>query len=159
VTNYLFSHQTKYKLSIGDSRNRADLLKFLQVTYSELYPQQHSYTHLASTVDRYLSDETPLWFVTVEQEQIAVKIACLWLGMAIDQITGIRHPNIFLVYVEPGHRRQGVGVALMQKAQLWAKIQGYTQISLQVFTTNQAAIDMYDRLGYEARSISMFRDL
>lgn len=159
MTNYLFSHHTKYKLLIGDSRDRDDLLKFLEITYRELYPQQQSYTHLASTVDRYLSDDTPLWFVTVEQQEMAVKIACLWLGMAIDQITGIRHPNIFLVYVDPAHRRQGVGTALMQKAQLWATSQGYIQISLQVFTTNQAAIDMYNNLGYEARSLSMFREL
>jgi ribosomal protein S18 acetylase RimI-like enzyme len=159
VANYLFPHDSKYKLLIGDSRDQAVLLRFLQITYTELYPQQQSYSHLASTVDRYLSNETPLWFVTVAQGEMAVKIACLWMGMAIDQITGIRHPNIFLVYVDPGYRRQGVGAALMQEAEVWAKSQGYTQISLQVFTTNQAAIDMYDSLGYEARSLSMFRQL
>jgi ribosomal protein S18 acetylase RimI-like enzyme len=159
VTNYLFANNTEYKLLTGDVTNRVQLLSFLQTTYGELYPEQQSYRHLESTVDRYLSSDTPLWFVTVDREQISVKVACLWLGIAIDQITGIRHPNIFLIYVEPSYRRQGIGRALMKQAEVWAKSQGYEQISLQVFTTNQPAIDLYASLGYEARSISMFRDL
>jgi ribosomal protein S18 acetylase RimI-like enzyme len=96
-----------------------------------------------------------LWFVTTSSR----KIACLWLGIAIDQVTGIRHPNIFLVYVDPAYRRQGIGRALMEYAQVWAKAQGYTQIGLQVFTNNQPAIDLYQQLGYQPRSISMMREI
>jgi ribosomal protein S18 acetylase RimI-like enzyme len=167
VTNYLFSNNTKYQLLNGDVGDRAKLLGFLQITYRELYPQQQTYSHLESTVDRYLSSDTPLWFVTADRDdasaerlhQGSARIGCLWLGMAIDQITGIRHPNIFLIYIEPGYRRQGIGRELMRQAEMWAKLEGYSQISLQVFTTNQPAIDLYGSLGYEARSISMFREL
>ena len=56
----------------------AALLKFLQVTYQELYPHQQNYQHLQLTVDRYFSAETPLWFVTTTG---STKIACLWLGI------------------------------------------------------------------------------
>ncbi len=167
MTKYLFRNNTQYQLRNGEIEDRTQLLGFLQLTYQELYPQQQNYRHLESTVDRYLSNGTPLWFVTANrdenpedrQPQRDPNIACLWLGMAIDQITGIRHPNIFLIYVEPSYRRQGIGRELMRRAEVWAKLEGYSQISLQVFTTNQAAIDLYDSLGYEARSISMFRDL
>jgi ribosomal protein S18 acetylase RimI-like enzyme len=166
VAKYLFSNNTQYQLLNGGSGDRAKLLDFLQITYRELYPQQQIYSHLESTVDRYLSSDTPLWFVTADcgdaperLHQGSVTIGCLWLGMAIDQITGIRHPNIFLIYVEPSYRRQGIGRELMCQAEVWAKSQGYSQISLQVFTTNQPAIDLYTSLGYEARSISMFREL
>jgi ribosomal protein S18 acetylase RimI-like enzyme len=167
VIKHLFFNNTQYQLRNGEIGDRTQLLDFLQITYQELYPQQQSYRHLESTVDRYLSSDTPLWFVTVHCDddsranlrQQDANIACLWLGMAIDQITGIRHPNIFLIYVEPGYRRQGIGRELMRQAEVWAKLEGYSQISLQVFTTNQPAIDLYDSLGYEARSISMFREL
>ncbi len=167
MTNYLFPDNPKYQLRHGEIGDRAKLLSFLQITYQELYPQQQNYQHLESTVDRYLSSDTPLWFVTANCDDAASKmlpqrdasIACIWLGMAIDQITGIRHPNIFLIYVEPGYRRQGIGRELMRQAEVWAKLEGYSQISLQVFTTNQPAIDLYGSLGYEARSISMFREL
>jgi ribosomal protein S18 acetylase RimI-like enzyme len=157
VTTYLFPHRTKYELITGNAIETATLLKFLQITYQELYPQQQNYQHLQSTVDRYFSAETPLWFVTTPERSI--KIACLWLGIAIDQVTGIRHPNIFLIYVDPMHRRQGIGRALMAHAEAWTKERGYTQISLQVFTTNQPAIDLYQQLGYQPRSISMLREL
>jgi GNAT superfamily N-acetyltransferase len=155
VNTYLFPNSTTYQLITGQAIDAAILLKFLQLTYEEISPQQQDYRHLQSTVDRYLSVETPLWFVTNDK----TKIACLWIGIAIDQASGIRHPNIFLVYVAPAHRRQGIGRALMEYAHTWAKTQGYTQIGLQVFTHNQPAIDLYQQLGYRDRSISMMRDL
>ena len=155
VTIYLFPNSTTYQLIAGNGLDIATLLKFLQLTYQELSPERQDYRHLQSTVDRYFSGETPLWFVTVANS----KVACLWMGIAIDQVSGIRHPNIFLVYVAPTYRRQGIGRALMAYAQTWAKEQGYTQIGLQVFTANQPAIDLYQQLGYQARSISMMREL
>jgi ribosomal protein S18 acetylase RimI-like enzyme len=159
VTIYLFPHLTQYQLVTGNALDVTTLLKFLQITYQELYPQQQNYQHLQSTVDRYFSSETPLWFVTTFDRDRSVKIACLWIGIAIDQITGIRHPNIFLIYTDPAYRRQGIGRALMEHADSWAKAQGYTQIGLQVFTTNQPAIELYQQLGYQSRSISMMREL
>ncbi|WP_310424223.1 GNAT family N-acetyltransferase [Chamaesiphon sp. VAR_48_metabat_135_sub] len=156
---YLFPNLTQYQLATGNALDVTTLLKFLQTTYEELYPQQQNYQHLQSTVDRYFSSETPLWFVTTLDRNCSIKIACLWIGIAIDQITGIRHPNIFLICVDPPYRRQGIGRALMEHAEIWAKAQGYTQIGLQVFTTNQPAIELYQQLGYQARSISMMREL
>jgi GNAT superfamily N-acetyltransferase len=156
VTIKFFTDLTQYQLITGGSIDRAMLLKFLRVTYQELYPQQPDYSHLESTVDRYLSPDTPVWFVT---KSTPTKIACLWLGIAIDQVNGIRHPNTFLIYVDPAHRRQGIARALMQHAETWAKAEGYTQLGLQVFTDNQAAIDLYHQLGYQAKSISMIRAL
>ncbi len=156
MNTYLFPDRTQYQLITGNGSDVAALLKFLQVTYQELYPQQQNYQHLQSTVDRYLSLETPLWFVTTAS---SVKIACLWLGIAIDQVNGVRHPNILLIYVDPVYRRQGIGRALMSHAQTWATDRGYTQIGLQVFTANQPAIELYQQLGYQPRSISMMREL
>ena len=156
MTTYLFSDRTEYQLVTGSAMDIAALLKLLQVTYQELYPHQQNYQHLQLTVDRYFSAETPLWFVTTAG---SAKIACLWLGIAIDQVNGIRHPNILLVYVDPAYRRQGIGKALIKHAEAWAKDRGYTQMGLQVFTTNQSAINLYQQLGYQARSISMMRGL
>jgi GNAT superfamily N-acetyltransferase len=156
VTTYLFPDSPTYQLITGNAIDIATLLKFLQITYQELYPQQQTYQHLQSTVDRYFSPETPLWFVTTA---ISTKIACLWVGIAIDQINGIRHPNIFLIYVDPPYRRQGIGRALMEHVHVWAKDRGYTQIGLQVFSTDRPAIDLYHQLGYQSRSISMMREL
>ena len=156
--NLLFNHPDCQLIS-GAATDVSSLLKFLQVTYQELYPQQQNYQHLQLTVDRYFSTETPLWFVQTASTANPRKIACLWLGIAIDQVNGLRHPNILLVYVDPAYRRQGIGRALMVHAEAWSRTRGYPQMGLQVFSTNQPAIELYQQLGYQARSISMMRDL
>jgi GNAT superfamily N-acetyltransferase len=157
VTTYLFPDRIQFQLVTGTTRDVATLLRFLQITYRELYPHQQDYQHLESTVDRYFTYQTPLWFVS--DSTGGAQIACMWVGIAIDQITGNRHPNIFLLYVEPAYRRQGIAHALMENVERWARSQGYTQIGLQVFTTDRPAIALYEKLGYEARSISMMREL
>lgn len=172
MTTYLFPHLPQYQLLTGAESDIETLVDFLQTTYREISPQQQDYRHLQATVDRYFSTETPLWFVTVPTTEASSaqsvllptrardrKIACLWIGTAIDQVTGIRHPNIFLIYVDPHYRRQGIAKALMQHAQTWAKERGFHQIGLQVFTDNQPAIELYQQLGYQQRAISMMREL
>jgi ribosomal protein S18 acetylase RimI-like enzyme len=157
VNTYLFPDRDRYPLVIGTDRDVGTLRKFLQITYQELCPQQQDYQHLEFTIDRYFTPQTPLWFVLAEDG--GAQIACMWVGIAIDQITGKRHPNIFLLYVDPAYRRQGIAHALMENVERWAKSQGYTQIGLQVFTTDRPAIGLYEKLGYETRSISMMREL
>ena len=94
MNNYLFPDRYQYQLVTGTEIDRPSLLKFLQITYQELYPQQQNYHHLQFTVDRYFSTETPLWFVTTPDQNRPVQIACLWVGIAIEQISGVRHPNM-----------------------------------------------------------------
>lgn len=126
----------------------------MQRTYQELYPEQ-SFSHLAQTVEQYLSKDTPLWWVTQKQEPIA----CLWLGSAIDQVTGSRHAHILLLYVYPQHRRQGIGAALVSQAEQWARERGDRQIGLQVFQHNQPALRLYETLGYAPQSLWMTKSL
>jgi len=86
-------------------------------------------------------------------------VACLWLGNAVDQVRGDRHSHIFLLYVLPAHRRQGIGTALMQYAEEWARERGDCQMGLQVFVANQPAISLYQKLGYTAQSVWMVKPL
>jgi putative acetyltransferase len=47
-----------------------------------------------------------------------------------------------------GARRQGIGHALMDAAEAWARSVGITKIELHVFPYNDAAIGLYEALGY-----------
>jgi ribosomal protein S18 acetylase RimI-like enzyme len=86
-------------------------------------------------------------------------VACLWVGNAIDQVSGDRHAHIFLLYVVPEHRRQGIGKALMQYVEKWAIARGDRQIGLQVFQSNQPALNLYNQLGYQTQSLWMLKEL
>ncbi|NET31122.1 MAG: GNAT family N-acetyltransferase, partial [Cyanothece sp. SIO1E1] len=104
----------------------------MQRTYREL-ATDCEFAHLAATVERHFCLETPLWWVLqnveIRQENV---IGCLWMGNAIDQMTGDRHAYIFLLYVAPAQRRQGIGTALMHHGEAWARARGDGKIGLQV---------------------------
>ena len=86
-------------------------------------------------------------------------IACLWVGNSIDQVRGDRHAHIFLLYVVSEHRRRGIGKALMEYVENWAMTRGDRQIGLQVFKSNQPALNLYNQLGYETQSLWMVKSL
>ncbi len=157
-----------YRLQVGSTLDRALLVKFMQRTYQELYPISDS-AHLAVTIEQYLSTQTPIWWVESSQgvstgslpssRSGQQPIAGLWLGNAIDQASGDRHAHIFLLYVMPNHRRKGIGAALVHHAENWARERGDQQISLQVFTSNQPALQLYQTLGYQTQSLWMVKPL
>lgn len=82
-------------------------------------------------------------------------IAGLWLGNAVDQVTGDRHGQIFMLYVEPAHRRRGIATALIEQAQQWGKERGDRSLALQVFTHNQGAMKLYENLGFNSHALLM----
>jgi ribosomal protein S18 acetylase RimI-like enzyme len=161
-----------YTLRQGSTLERALLLKFMHRTYLELSADENL-DHLNGTVEQYFSQETPLWWVEQQSEPsgsqiiaslpssrpVIAPIACLWAGTAIDQRSGDRHAHIFLLYVDPKHRRQGIGAALMQQAEDWAIARGDHQIGLQVFQSNRPALTLYQHLGYQVQSLWMVKPL
>jgi RimJ/RimL family protein N-acetyltransferase len=63
------------------------------------------------------------------------------------------HPASFHVadlglMVAAGHRRQGVGTALMGEAERWARDAGVRKLELHVFPHNAPAIALYRKLGF-----------
>ncbi|MBW4664814.1 MAG: GNAT family N-acetyltransferase [Chroococcus sp. CMT-3BRIN-NPC107] len=126
----------------------------MQKTYQELSPKQ-DFSHLALTVEQYLSRETPLWWVECDR----AVVGCLWAGNAIDQITGDRIAHIFLLYVTPEHRCKGIAKALMNQVETWAIAKRFPAIGLQVFQTNDFALNLYNHLGYQTQSLSMVKPL
>ncbi|BAY43126.1 GCN5-related N-acetyltransferase [Scytonema sp. HK-05] len=158
-----------YKIRRGSTLDKALLVKFMQRTYQEAYPQQ-DFSHLARTVEQYFSNDTPVWWVDFAGEELrregitspsspSSPVACLWVGNAIDQVQGTRHAHIFLLYVVPEHRQRGIGTALMRYVEDWAKARGDHQIGLQVFQSNTAALNLYNQLGYQTQSLWMVKSL
>lgn len=57
------------------------------------------------------------------------------------------------------HRRSGIGLALMERAEEWARAKGATSIELNVYAFNKAAQGFYRELGYEILSHRMTKPL
>jgi ribosomal protein S18 acetylase RimI-like enzyme len=185
-----------YCLYQGTTRDRGLLVDFLQRTYSSLFPEKTSFSHLSQTVESYFSWRSPLWWVVPERdEEILLRdvkdfspdgdplglmdqisspdnfsdltrstptpkpIAGLWLGNAVDQVTGNRHGHVFMLYVDPLHRRQGIATALMAQAQQWGKERGDQCLALQVFTHNQGAMRLYEKCGFTPHALVMQKNL
>lgn len=173
------NYHGKYRLEAGSALQQARLVKFMQRAYREMgremghkpNPEKdaeqgsaHVGAHLADTVQRHLSSHSKIWwlidcsaapaagFVGLPGIHTLEPVGCLWLGEAIDQRTGDRQAYVFLLYVAPKHRHQGLGTALMQHAQHWAQQQGYQHMSLQVFEDNDAAMQLYTKLGFQSQA-------
>jgi len=152
------------RLIKGSSKDKVQLLHFMNLMYQELFPNQRDFQHLNATVEQYFSTETPLWWIESEHNlsptpHLILPIAGLWMGNAIDQINGDRYAHIFLLYVVPEYRRRGIAKILLQQAESWAKTRGDQQIGLQVFPQNQAALNLYQNMGFQIQSLSMLKFL
>jgi|TARA_R110002073_G_scaffold839_3_gene6090 ribosomal protein S18 acetylase RimI-like enzyme len=64
--------------------------------------------------------------------------------------TDPRTGELTAVYVKTGHRGQGIARALFRAAEVEAKAQGMTRLSLTVATSNAAAIRFYERAGFRS---------
>jgi GNAT superfamily N-acetyltransferase len=54
---------------------------------------------------------------------------------------------------------RGVGAALMQRAEEWAREQGFAMLTLNVFTANRRAREFYARLGFAEEWIRCLKRL
>jgi GNAT superfamily N-acetyltransferase len=66
--------------------------------------------------------------------------------------------HIHALYVDPDHRRRGIGRALLQTAFEWGRTAGCTATELNVLVSNPART-LYEGLGFRAFQTEMVRDL
>jgi ribosomal protein S18 acetylase RimI-like enzyme len=71
--------------------------------------------------------------------------------------TGIERAHVADLAVTERARRSGVGRALMEAGEAWARARGYAVLSLDVWATNDRAIAFYRRLGYVAESLCLVK--
>jgi len=74
---------------------------------------------------------------------------CLLMWTLEDYFSGERHAHISVIAITRAAEGQGLGRALMQQAERWARERGHVRITLSVFETNRRAQKLYERAGYE----------
>jgi RimJ/RimL family protein N-acetyltransferase len=77
------------------------------------------------------------------------------LSVARDPHPASAHVADLGIMVARGFRRRGIGRALMQAAEDWARGVGVEKIELHVFPYNVGAIALYERLGYRREGLRL----
>jgi RimJ/RimL family protein N-acetyltransferase len=70
------------------------------------------------------------------------------LSLARDTHPSSRHVADLGLMVAATHRRRGIGLALLEAAEAWARRSGVRKLELHVFPHNDAAIRLYEKAGY-----------
>ena len=90
-------------------------------------------------------------------------IGFLWGMLRAAPDTPFHMPRRWLLVdmlgVSEAYRGQGVGRALMEQAEAWAKAQGVSEVELSVWEFNQGAQAMYEKLGYTTTVRRMWKSL
>jgi len=60
---------------------------------------------------------------------------------------------IYYLAVSPERQRQGLGTAMVRACEQWVADQGIPKLQLMVRTSNDGAVALYERLGYEQQEI------
>jgi ribosomal protein S18 acetylase RimI-like enzyme len=74
-------------------------------------------------------------------------------------VAGVARGHVADLAVIADARRMGVGTALMEAGEAWARDRGLPALSLDVWSTNRRALAFYRRLGYSAESSCLSKRL
>jgi GNAT superfamily N-acetyltransferase len=76
-----------------------------------------------------------------------------------DYFTGQAHGHIGIVVVTEQAEGRGAGAALMRAAEAWARSQGHSRLTLNVFDGNRRARAMYEHLGFRPDTVKYMKAL
>lgn len=100
-------------------------------------------------------------FLVAVQDDRLVGFVCVFGLVPPDEPD--QYPDEFAaianIYVSPSLQGQGIGAALMRRAENRARRLGAGKIELTVLSENRAAIDFYMHLGYRERSRTFTKKL
>ena len=100
--------------------------------------------HRATVLIAQTRDETPVGFISLK---------------VVENLEGGERGHVADLAVMNSARRMGIGSALMAAAEAWALDQGFDLLSLDVWSTNDAASAFYRHLGYSVDSLTLIKRL
>jgi ribosomal protein S18 acetylase RimI-like enzyme len=119
--------------------------------WREVFGEMPAHNDPDRDIDRKMKVNPELFLVAVENGAV--------IGTAMGGYDGHRG-WVNRVAVDPGHRRKGVGRALMREVEERLRRLGCPKLNLQVYATNTQVVKFYERLGYAVeKRISMGKRL
>ena len=85
-------------------------------------------------------------------ERAGAAVGCLHILTTTD-FFGTRHAHVSVVATTAAAEGSGVGRALLEQAENWARHRGHSLITLNVFAANDRARRFYERAGYSPEMV------
>ena len=113
----------------------------------------------AEVLSRVLLVNPPDSFIFVAEDENGVSLGFIHLKISQDYYKSERHGHISDIIVAPEGEGHGVGKALMNAAETWARDHGFKWLTLNVFSHNERALRLYEKLGYGRDMIKYLKEL
>lgn len=102
------------------------------------------------------SPDTDIYVVEDEEKTL---LGFLHITKHTDYFTGENQGYISSIAVSKEGEGRGIAKLLMDKAEEWTLSKGYKQITLNVFSGNERAVNFYKNLNFENEIIKMVKEL
>lgn len=96
-------------------------------------------------------------FYTITDAESGAAVGVLWFKTDLDSSRGSGY--IFDLEIHEPFRRKGYARQALLELEKVARGMGLRQLGLHVFTFNEGARLLYEKLGYSAASVNMLKDL
>ena len=89
------------------------------------------------------------------------------VGLVDSRIKDFQHPllvlesigRILVIVVDEAYRNRGIGEVLLKQAHRWLRERGITDVELNAYAFNRAALRLYEKMGYSVKSHTLHRQL
>lgn len=106
-----------------------------------------------------LARRPPGTAVFVAEDGGGAPLGFIHLQTATDYYTGEEHGHVADLVVAPEGEGRGVGRALLEKGEEWARARGFRWLTLSVFAQNVRAREVYRRLGFGEDIVKYVKEL
>jgi len=110
-------------------------------------------------LSRALAGGSPDGPVLLAEDADRSPLGFAYLETQTDYFTGRAHAHVAVLAVADGAQGRGVGRALLDAAEAWARRRGDPFITLNVFAQNTRARTVYERLGYGPETLRYVKPL
>lgn len=97
--------------------------------------------------------------ILIAEDRNAVPLGFIHVTTEMDYYSQHEQAHIGDLVVASGGEGQGIGAALMRAGEAWARERGFALLTLNVFTQNERARQLYERVGFQPDTVRYIKPL